>query len=261
MSSNNPEGSGGKSSIKITDIGHSTMLIELAGAKILTDPWFTDPVMGVVTHARGMGMRLEDLPDLDLILVSHGHFDHCDLKALTALNKSAAVVASDDKTAARIRKLGYSDVSVLKSWETKSAGGVSVTALPAEHPVDERTYIVASGGVSVYFGGDTCSIGEFQEIGEKFDVTVALLPISGLSLPLAGKVVMDPVDAAEAAIWLKARVAIPIHYNMSINIPIIKGFFAKSGAGTPEQFAAELSRRDTQIKAITLGPGESWESE
>ena len=48
---------GNPSSVKITDIGHSTMLIECAGVKMLTDPWFTDPILGVVTHAHGLGMR------------------------------------------------------------------------------------------------------------------------------------------------------------------------------------------------------------
>ncbi len=254
-------GGAGESSIRITDIGHSTMLIELAGVKILTDPWFTDPTMGVVIHAHGIGMRLEELPDLDLILISHGHFDHCDLKALSMLDKSTAVIVSDDKTAARIRKLGYSDVAVLDPWETRLASGVSVTALPGSHPTVERTYVMALGGSSIYFGGDTRSIEDFGEIGEKFDLRVALLPINGFSLPLAGKAVMDPVDAAEAAIRLKARTAISTHYNIASNFPILKGFFERAGAGTPEQFVAELNRRDARIEAVTLSPGESWECE
>ena len=78
---------------------------------------------------------------------------------------------------------------------------------------------------------------------------------------MAGRVVMDPVEAAEAAALLKAPVAIPIHYNMSRTGPLLKGLFDKAAAGSPEQFAAEVDRRNRQIKVVTLRPGETWQSE
>ena len=260
MTGNGAAGEEG-SSLRITDVGHSTMLIELAGVKVLTDPWFTDPIAGIVTHPRSMGMRVEEAPELDLILVSHGHFDHCDLKALSALNKSAAVIASDEKTAVRIRKLGYSDVTVLGPGESRLVSRLSVTAFPGSHPVPERTYVLSSGNSAVYFGGDTAYIKEFPEIGEKFDLTAALLPVNGVTFPFAGKVVMDPVDAAEAAVQLKTRVAIPIHYNMSFTVPFLRWLFERRAAGTPEQFAEEVRRRNRNIKVVSLNPGESWEAE
>lgn len=251
----------GASSVRVTEIGHSTMLIELAGVKILTDPWFTDPILGIVTHPRNIGLKIEQVPELDLILISHGHCDHCDLKALAKLNKSAVVIVSEKKTAARIRKLGYSKITVLAPWESRFVSKVSVTALPAQHPTPECTYVISCGDSAVYFGGDTRYMKDFQKIGEKFDLTVALLPMNGLRLPLAGKAVMDPVDAAEAAVQLKARVVIPIHYNMSITLPLLKALFDRSAPGTPEQFAAELRRRNRHVKVVALNPGESWESE
>ncbi|UCD56840.1 MAG: MBL fold metallo-hydrolase [Candidatus Hydrogenedentota bacterium] len=250
-----------KPSVKITEIGHSTMLIELAGVKIITDPWFTDPILGIVTHSRRMGMSIEELPELDLILISHAHFDHCDLKAISKLNKSATVIVPERKTAARIKKLGYSDVGILAPWESRLVSVVSVTALPARHPAPECTYVMSSGDSAVYFGGDTRYMKELQQIGEKFDLTVALLPMNGLSFPYLGRVVMDPVDAAEAAVQLKARTAIPIHYNMTVTIPFLGKLFERAAPGTPEQFVAEIKRRNRYVKVVTLNPGESWESE
>ncbi len=248
----------GKQSVKITKVGHSTVIIELAGLKILTDPWFTDPILGVVTHSRAVGMGVEDVPKLDLILISHGHFDHCDLKAIAKLNKDASVIVPDHKTAARIRKLGYSEVTVLSPWESRLVSGVCITALPADHPVPECTYVASYGDLAVYFGGDTRYVKELQEIGEKFDLSVALLPVNGLRFPALGKVVMDAVDAAEAAIQLKARVVIPIHYNISLTVPFLKEFFERGITGTPEQFAAEIKKRNRQVKVVMLRPGESW---
>lgn len=250
----------GGSPIRITDIGHSTMLIELAGMKILTDPWFAESLFGIAAHPRGIGMTVEELPALDLILVSHDHFDHCDFKALSRMDKAASVIVPDIKTATRIHKLGFADVIVLRPWKSRFVSKVTVTALPGDHLVPECTYIAAFGGQSVYFGGDTKYIKDFREIGDRFDITVALLPISGVKLPMAGRVVMDPVEAAEAAVLLKAPVAIPIHYNMSLRIPVLKGLFERAAPGTPEQFAAEVDRRNRQIKVVTLKPGETWQS-
>jgi L-ascorbate metabolism protein UlaG (beta-lactamase superfamily) len=207
-----------------------------------------------------MGLSIEQLPELDLILVSHGHFDHCDIKAMGRLNKSAAVVVPDTKTAARIRKIGYDDVTILAPWESKAVSRMSVTALPADHIAPECAYVVSCGKSAVYFGGDTRYVKDVKEIGEKFDLTVALLPVNGLCFPFAGKVVMDAVDAAEAAVQLKARVNIPIHHNISLTIPVLKDLFDRRGSGTPEEFAFELGQRNRYMKVVVLKPGESWES-
>jgi L-ascorbate metabolism protein UlaG (beta-lactamase superfamily) len=250
-----------RQTLKITEIGHATMLIEMAEMTILTDPWFTDPILGVVTHPHRLCMKVEDVPELDLILISHGHFDHCDLKAVARLNKSATVVVPEDGTARRIRKLGFSNVAVLSPWQTKKISNVTVSAFPADHPVSECTYVLSDADSAVYFGGDSRFIKEFQEIGRKFDLSVALLPVNGLCLPFVGKVVMDPVEAAEAAVQLKARVAIPIHCNISLIIPGLKTLFDRSAPGTPEIFASELRKRNRHVKVVPLKPGESWEKD
>ncbi|MBI5114934.1 MBL fold metallo-hydrolase [Candidatus Poribacteria bacterium] len=249
---------GKKALMKVTDVGHSTMLIELAGLKILTDPWFTDPILGIVTHSREIGMSIDELPEIDLILISHSHFDHCDMKALARLNRSAVVIVPESKTATRIRRLGYSDVSVLSPWEARKVSTLRVTALPADHLAPECTYVISGDERALFFGGDTRYMRDLREIGEKFDITVALLPMNGLSFPFVGKLVMDPADAAEAAIQLKTRTVIPIHYNISLTIPLLRQLFERGAPGSPKQLAAELKKRNRHVRMVALSPGESW---
>ncbi len=67
--------------------------------------------------------------------------------------------------------------------------------------------------------------------------------------------------AAEAAIQLKARVVIPIHCNISLTVPFLKGFFERGITGTPEEFAAEIKKRNRHVKVVMLRPGESWVSD
>jgi L-ascorbate metabolism protein UlaG (beta-lactamase superfamily) len=247
--------------MKITDIGHATMLVQLGGAVVLTDPWFTDPILGVVTHSFRLQTKVKDLPKLDLILITHGHFDHCDIKAISQCDKSCTVIVPDNATAQRIRKIGFTDVIALDAWQSKRVAGIDISAFPAEHPVKECTYVLSGGGGSVFFGGDTRYVKEMKEIGERYDISVAMLPVNGLSLPFIGKVVMDPAEAAEAAVQLKARVVIPIHYNISLTIPGFKRIFERSAPGTPEYFMMEMRKRNRHIKVVPLKPGESWQSE
>ncbi len=201
---------------RVTFIGHSTLLIEASGKKVLTDPWYHEPVYGGIYHRRPPGIPLENLADVDVILISHGHKDHYDEQALRKLNKEALVILPSDVLVRRVRGLGYSSVEKLEPWQQKAMNGLTITAVPAKHSVYQVGYIIIGDEKTFYFAGDTRNIPELSTMAERFKIDVVLLPIAGLKMFFLIRAVMRPEDAARAAKELDAKVLIPIHYDMNI---------------------------------------------
>ena len=249
------------SQVQITLIGHSTTLINFDGQRILTDPWFYDPIHLVCQHKYPLGISLDKLPTISLLAISHCHRDHFDIRAIECLKRSATVVIPNSETR-HVEGFGFREVVGLDHWESWHVGGLSVTALPAVHSVPESCYIFQSGDVTVFFGADTQLFPEMSEIGNSFDITVALLPISGLvfyggRLGLFKRLCMNPPEAVEAALRLKAKVVIPIHYHITCLIPFFNTLLSP---GTPQQFLGEMRSRAPKIHAIVLDAGNTWEA-
>jgi len=223
----------------VTWIGHSTCLLQLAGANVLTDPVFSDfasPVRGVGPRRLvPPGLALADLPPLDVVLLSHNHYDHFDtssLRALAAAHPQAQWVCPL-KLGPAVRALGARTVHELDWWASAAlatAGGeLTVTGVPAQHfsgrtPFDRDAtlwcgYALAGGGRRVLFAGDTGLHPEFARIGETcgpFDV--ALMPIGAYDPRWFMKPVhMNPEEAVEAFRALSGRADgpgafVPIHW-------------------------------------------------
>jgi L-ascorbate metabolism protein UlaG (beta-lactamase superfamily) len=197
----------------VTRIGHSCHLIEIAGCRLLTDPWFT--VRPTYDPGEHVALTVDDLPDLDGVLISHEHYDHCDLDALAAYRDHGVPIIAPRTVVARARNTGFADVRELEAWDDTRIGDVTVTATPGLHGVHEVTYVIQGDGQTVYFGGDTLKIPELDELPERFGAfDLALLPINGLCVrPAANRqVVMDATEAAELTATLRARFAMPHHY-------------------------------------------------
>jgi L-ascorbate metabolism protein UlaG (beta-lactamase superfamily) len=198
--------------LTVTRIGHSCHLLEIGGRRLLTDPWFT--VTPTYDPGEHVALTVDQLPELDGILITHEHYDHCDLDAITSLID--VPVVAPGTVAGRARELGFRDVRELEAGDkTAWDGDVTVTATPGLHGVHEVTYVIQGGGHTVFFGGDTLRIPELDELPERFGrFDLALLPINGLCVRPAGhrQVVMDLTEAAELTAVLRPRVAIPHHY-------------------------------------------------
>jgi L-ascorbate metabolism protein UlaG (beta-lactamase superfamily) len=234
--------------MRITMIGHSTVLIEAAGRRILTDPYFG--TWGNPAYARlaPPSAKAKDLADVDLVLVSHNHWDHTDGRYFRALPASVPVLAP--RASAWLTSLkGAKHVAGMRRWEQKEFGPLRVTAVPARHIAVTRGYVVEAEGKSVYFAGDTFYRPFMKEIGAKFDLDVALVPVTTFRIPMT----MGESGAARAVADLHPRLVIPLHLALRPRSPLLRT------QQTPEGFQKRVAAAGLETEISILREGESWE--
>lgn len=240
--------------MKVIRLAHATALLQFGSITVLTDPWLTDRPGW--RRSERPGMRPEELPPIDLVLCSHHHPDHFDLKGLRAVCSVDVSLVVRAGTRAAAVKAGYRNVTELDHWgSVRPLPGLTVTATPARHSAPENTYILEAAGRTLFFGGDTRLVPEFHEVAKRFPrIDLALLPVNGVRL-FGMQTVMDPAEAVEACRLLSPRVAIPIHYGMAGGW---KSGWMLRQPGRPEEFAALLQQSGVKTQAVLLSPGQSY---
>jgi L-ascorbate metabolism protein UlaG (beta-lactamase superfamily) len=196
---------------RLTYVGHATVLIELDGVALLTDPLLRERF----GHVRRIAPPVRDAPRADAILVSHAHRDHLDLPSLARLPRDVPILAS--RAAAEVMRGAGRAVTALAPGERVRVGAVEVVATRAIHdgrrtPVGrprEAIGFLVCGSVRLYFAGDTDLFDDMRALSAGLDV--ALLPIWGWGAKV-GPGHLDPERAARAAGLLRPRVAVPIHW-------------------------------------------------
>jgi L-ascorbate metabolism protein UlaG (beta-lactamase superfamily) len=240
----------------LTRVTHSCVLLDFDGERVLTDPWFTEKR----GYRRGEPLTVTPttLPPLAAVLVSHDHYDHYDLDALSTYpDKSVPLVVKRDGMAAKARRAGFANVTELEPWEEVTIRDLRITAAPARHGVPEITYLIESPSTTVFFGADTLRIPELDQIARRFPkIDLALLPINGLQIrpALNRQVVMNAEEAGELCAVLHPRVAVPIHYTFTAG-PVGDRLFLKYN-GTPERFQRAAAQHAPETTVRVLGPGE-----
>jgi len=203
----------------VTWIGHSTVLVELDGVRLLTDP----VLRGRVAQLRRVALPGPPPAGVDAVLVSHAHFDHLDPPSLARLGRDQRIVVPDG-TGFLLRRSGFRHVEQVRAGDEIRIGPVVVRATHADHPgsrfgpFDPRSrggrgpralgYVIA-GRRLVYFAGDTDVFAGMADLAAGLDL--ALLPVWGWGRTV-GPGHMNPLRAAQALRLLRPRLAVPIHW-------------------------------------------------
>jgi L-ascorbate metabolism protein UlaG (beta-lactamase superfamily) len=217
--------------IRVTFVNHATVLVQMDGISILTDPVWAESVGPVSflgqSRRAAPGVRFADLPRIDAVLVSHSHYDHCDIATLRALEKQFSMpVFAGLGSAAMLAEHDVPSGRDLDWWQSATVGdrGVTVTMTPARHGsqrgIGDRNVVLWGGFMvkgpsgSVFFAGDTAFGPHFAEIGRRLGApTVALLPI-GAYQPrwFMQNIHMNPAEAVRAHQVLSAEHSLGIHW-------------------------------------------------
>jgi L-ascorbate metabolism protein UlaG (beta-lactamase superfamily) len=211
----------------ITFIGHSSFLIQIAGRNVLLDPVFSARLIAL-RRQRRPGVRIKDLPPIDLVLLSHAHMDHLNRPSLRRvvahtrrLTGRAPVAIVPWGVENLVLDLGFSRVSSLEWWQGKHIAGIEVTMTPAKHWGARffrdtyrgfGGYVLRSAGHSLYHAGDTAYFEGFAKIGKRLKPQIALLPIGAYRPDSFRAVHASPEEALQGFLDLGAHQMIPMHY-------------------------------------------------
>ncbi len=206
----------------ITWIGHSTFLIQTGSLNIITDPVWAGR-MGLQKRLIEPGYALTELPDIHVVLISHGHYDHLDFSTLRLIKGMPMILVPVGLKRALTRK-GYRNVHELNWGEHIELDSLSFSFVPAQHWTrrtlwDTNTshwggWVIDNGsGEAIYFAGDTGYFEGFKHIGESFNIKTALMPIGAYEPEWFMRVShMNPEDSIRAFLEVGATTFIPMHY-------------------------------------------------
>lgn len=213
--------------VGVSFIGHSSFLLQIGGRAVLIDPVFAKRLI-LLRRQRRAGLRINEMPAVDVVLLTHAHMDHLNITSLRRVIRSAQMLGKKAPDVVvpwgvedLVAGLGFSRVHGLKWWEKLDVRGLTVTLTPCKHwgaRMFNDThrgyggYVVEADGQSVYHSGDTAYFSGFAEIGERLQPRIALLPI-GAYFPDSYRMVhTSPEEAVRGFIETDAEWMVPMHY-------------------------------------------------
>jgi L-ascorbate metabolism protein UlaG (beta-lactamase superfamily) len=220
----------GRESVTVSWIGHSTVLIDLFGLRIVTDPVFEEKVGVRVAGAVTIGpkrhtaaaLSAEDVGEVDLILLSHAHLDHMDLPSLRKLASPKTRVVTARGTSRLLKGMAFQDVQELGGKDSLQLDGLCITAVPVRHwgarfpwnkEYEWTGYLIEYRGVRLFFAGDTAYTPTFRELREYGEIDLAMLPIGAYAPDSYQRAHCTPEQAWQMFLDSGARLLVPIHWD------------------------------------------------
>lgn len=232
--------------IGITWLGHAAFLVQMEGVNILVDPnwalW-----LGPVKRVRHPTLFAHDLPEIDLVLITHAHFDHLHIPSLKRIANGQPVIVPKG-VGDVVKKLDFGRIIELDTWQSAPFRDLTVTLTPAKHwgarmihDVHRHFggYLIQSSERTVYHCGDSAMFDGFEEIGKRAAIDTALMPIGAYDNPSCRPVHMNPEEALDAFEMMGARYMVPMHHD---TFPL---------SGEPMHEPAQRLRAATDTRGLT----------
>ena len=207
-------------------VGHATTLIQIHDKLVVTDPLFTNTVGMIVKRFVKPGIDPSILTKVDMTLISHMHFDHFSFGSLQNLPKNGELIIANG-LADYTPEFGFKRTVMLQPWQSFEDDSMRVTAVPVQHfngrygfdrawlgETGYSGYIIEYKGVVVFFAGDTGYNPElFKEIGRRFKIDLALIPIAPGGAGFGSYVHASPLGAVKICEDVGAKFMMPIHFS------------------------------------------------
>ncbi len=209
---------------RITFINHATVLIQVGDLNIITDPIYSRTVSFILPRLKPVGIPFDELPPIDVVLISHNHYDHLNLKTLRKIQrKFDPVIIVPHGVAKYGKRTGYKDVHEMNWGDHCIVKGARFSCVRAKH-FSGRTlwdrnksvfcgYVIEANGKTVYFAGDSGYGDFFTTLCNQFSIDMALLPIGAYRPRQWFKGIhMNPEEAVQTFLDVKAKHLVPIHW-------------------------------------------------
>lgn len=205
--------------IAITWIGHASFLIQTSRHNLVVDPNWAN-WLAVIRRLRHAGFHIDDLPNIDLVLITHAHFDHLNRRSLRQIADQQPIVVPAG-VSNLVENMGFHFIHQMKWWDTWQHDGLEITFTPAKHwgarmLADRHRgfggFVIRYHNRSVYHVGDSAYFDGFKEIGERLKPEIVLMPIGAYDPVSNWDMHISPEQAIDAFHDLKAKLLIPMHF-------------------------------------------------
>ena len=248
--------------VEITYVGHATVLIDIDGLRLMTDPILRNRIFHLWRYSEKIDPRV--VHGVNVVLISHAHWDHLDIPSLEMFDEKTLFIVPPGVEEI-LRQSNIRNFQVLDVGEEIVIGTVTIRATPADHDGARYRFFgdevavgyLNEGSRTIYFAGDTEIYPEMADLTGKVDI--ALLPVWGWG-PSIGSGHMDPKEAAMAAQVIQPDIAIPIHWGTFFPIGL-HWFWPKALTLPPIWFQNEVNRIAPGVDVVIIPAGKTYTSD